>query len=63
MATTACTTNNQTAIVVGYVPASGDTVGEVVTFNTPHAVWTDTSEVNSIQCSSIAVGGFNGLNS
>lgn len=63
MATTACTSNN-TAVVVGYVPGTGQTVGEIVTFNTPHPVWTEADNTTiAIQCSAIALGGFNGLNS
>jgi len=45
MATTACTSNN-TAVVVGYVPGTGNTVGEIVTFNTPHPVWTETDNTS-----------------
>jgi hypothetical protein len=63
MATTACTSNN-TAVVVGYVPGTGTTVGSVVTFNTPHPVWTEADgSTVAIQCSAITLGGFNGLNS
>lgn len=63
MATTACTSYN-TAVVVGYVSGTGDTVGNIVTFNTPHPVWTETdNSTSAIQCSTITLGGFNGLNS
>jgi hypothetical protein len=63
MATTACTSNN-TAVVVGYVPGTGTTVGSVVTFNTPRPVWTEADgSTVAIQCSAITLGGFNGLNS
>jgi hypothetical protein len=63
MATTACTSNN-TAVVVGYVPGTGDTVGSIVTFNTPRPVWTESDGSSiALQCSAISLGGFNGLNS
>lgn len=62
MATTACT-SNYTVDLVGYVPGTGTTVGAVVTFNTPKPVWTDSDEVIALQCSAVAIGGFNGLNS
>ena len=63
MATTACTSNN-TAVVVGYVPGTGTTVGSIVTFNTPRPVWTESDGTSiALQCSAITLGGFNGLNS
>jgi len=63
MATTACTSYN-TAVVVGYVAGSGSSVGNVVTFNTPHPIYTEAdSSTIAIQCSAITIGGFNGLNS
>ncbi len=63
MAITACTSNN-TAVVVGYVPGTGTSEGSIVTFNTPHPVWTETDTTSiAIQCSAITLGGFNGLNS
>jgi hypothetical protein len=63
MATTACTSNN-TAVVVGYVPGTGTTVGSIVTFNTPRPVWTESDGSSiALQCSAITLGGFNGLNS
>ena len=62
MATTACT-SNYTVNLVGYVPGTGLTAGNVVTFNTPKPVWTDSDEVIALQCSAGAIGGFNGLNS
>ena len=61
MATTACTSYYST-VVVGYVPASGTTTGNVVTFNTPKPVWTDNNSAVSLQCNSVALGGLNGLN-
>lgn len=62
MATTACTSTNVVNLV-GYVPGTGDTVGAVVTFNTPVPVWTDADNQTALQCSAVALGGFNGLNS
>jgi hypothetical protein len=65
MSTTACT-SYYTTTVVGYVPASGTTVGSVVTFNTPKPVWNDNIQngpsIVSLQCNAVALGGFNGLN-
>lgn len=61
MPTTACT-SYYTTTVVGYVPGSGDTVGSIVTFNTPKPVWSDTSGRTDLQCNAVAIGGFNGLN-
>jgi len=50
-------------IVVGYLPGSGDTEGEIVTFNTPHPIWTDDdSRRTLIQDNGVSLGGFNGLN-
>jgi hypothetical protein len=66
MATTACT-SYYTVNLVGYIPGSGSTVGVVTQFNTPKPVWTDTDYTNptqvALQCSAVAIGGFNGLNS
>ena len=62
MATTACT-SNYTVNLVGYVPGTGLTAGNVVTFNTPKPVWTDSDKVTALQCSAVSIGGFNGLNS
>ena len=62
MPTTACTDNFYNTIVVGYLPGTGDTVGPVVTFNTPKPEWTDASGNRTIICSAVALGGFNGLN-
>lgn len=63
MATTACTSYNNT-VVIGYLPATGTTTGTIVTFNTPKPVWTETDGSSiALQCNSIALGGFNGLNS
>lgn len=62
MPTTACTDNYYTTEVVGYVPGSGTTTGNVVTFNTPKAEWTDVNSEQAKQCNTVALGGFNGLN-
>ena len=37
--------------------------GEMVTYNTPKAKWTDGENNNTNQCNSVNIGGFNGLNS
>jgi len=62
MATSACTSSIYTTTVVGYVPGTGDTVGSVVTFNTPNPVWGDTTNQTNLQCNAVTLGGFNGLN-
>lgn len=66
MAITACT-SNYTVNLVGYVPGTGTTVGSIVTFNTPKPVWTNANQTDpsqvALQCSAVALGGFNGLNS
>jgi hypothetical protein len=51
-------------VIVGYVPGSGDTIGNIVTFNTPHPIWTDGNDTRRtlIQDNAITLGGFNGLN-
>ncbi len=67
MSTTACT-SYYTTVVTGYLPGSGSTTGNIVTYTTPKPVWSDnvsgvpgTNNV-SLQCNSVALGGFNGLN-
>jgi hypothetical protein len=67
MSITACTNTNLTVNLVGYVPGTGSTTGNVVTFKTPAPVWGET-ELNgatniALQCSAVAIGGFGGLNS
>jgi hypothetical protein len=63
MAITACTSYN-TAVITGFLPGSGASAGNVVTFTTPRPVWTESDGTPiAIQCSAIAIGGFNGLNS
>lgn len=61
MPTTACT-SYYTTVVTGYVPGSGTSTGSVVTFNTPKPEWTNDTGQRDIQCSGVALGGFNGLN-
>lgn len=66
MATTACTNNIYNTVVVGV--ANNLTGGtDIVTFKTPKPVWTNTDYTNTsqvaLQCASVALGGFNGLNS
>ena len=61
MPSSACTSYYTTRIV-GYVPGTGTTVGNVVTFNTPTPTWSDTTGGTINQCSSVSIGGFNGLN-
>jgi hypothetical protein len=67
MANTGCTNTNLTVNLVGYLPGTGDTTGSIVTFRTPTPVWNEallTGASNmALQCSAVAIGGFNGLNS
>jgi hypothetical protein len=63
MPTTACTNNYYTTVVVGYVPGSGTSTGNVVIFNTPPAEWTDSNLNQAKQCNTVELGGFKGLNS
>jgi hypothetical protein len=62
MAISACTSSIYTTTVVGYVPGTGDTVGTVVTFNTPTPVWSNTTGGTIYECNAVTLGGFNGLN-
>ena len=66
MSVTACT-SYYTVNLVGYVPGTGLTAGNIVTFNTPKPVWTEPQVTGAtaiaLQCSAVAIGGFNGLNS
>jgi hypothetical protein len=61
MATTACTDNN-TTVIIGATGYSSDG-GEVITYNTPTPVWTDSNDEVALQCNAVTIGGFNGLNS
>jgi hypothetical protein len=63
MSITACTDNYYVVDLVGYVPGTGTTVGNIETFDTPTPVWTNgIDDAVSLQCQSVALGGFNGLN-
>jgi hypothetical protein len=55
--------NSNSYILTGIVEGSGTTPGSVVTFNTPKPVWTNSRDSVRTQCDSVAIGGFNGLNS
>ncbi len=61
MPTTACT-SYYTTVVRGYVPGSGDTLGTVVTFNTPKPDYGSVTNTTNLQCNTVTIGGFNGLN-
>jgi len=61
MAISACT-SYYTAEITGYVPGTGDTVGEIVTWDLPHPVWTDGYGTQVTQLNMITLGGPNGLN-
>jgi len=62
MPTTACTDNYYNTVVVGV--ANNITGGtNIVTFTTPKPEWTDANNQQAKQCSAVAIGGFNGLNS
>jgi hypothetical protein len=62
MATTACTDNYYETVIVGVAnDVSGNT--NIVTFNTPKPVWTESDGTETLQCNAVTIGGFNGLNS
>lgn len=62
MPTTACTNNLYNTVLVGVTNnVTGGT--SIVTFTTPKPQWTDGDKQTTIQCNSVALGGFNGLNS
>ena len=67
MANTGCTNNIYTVNLVGFVPGTGDTDGSIVTFRNPTPVWSEAEftgpSIMALQCSAVAIGGFNGLNS
>ena len=67
MANTGCTNNIYTVNLVGYVPGTINTDGTIVTFKTPVPVWSEAALTGpsnmALQCSAVAIGGFNGLNS
>ena len=62
MSVTACTSYN-TTVVVGYVPGTGNTVGDIVTFDTNNPIWMGNQRGLAPQPGAIELGGFNGLNS
>jgi hypothetical protein len=46
--------------VVGYLPGVGNDVGEIVTFNTPHPIWSESdTRIPIIQESAITLSGLN----
>ena len=61
MPTTACTSYYTTRII-GFLPGSGASAGNVVTFTAPKPVWGDATNQTNLQCNAVAIGGFNGLN-
>lgn len=61
MPTTACTSYYTTRIT-GYLPATGSTVGTIVTFGTPTPIASNVTGGTIYQCSAVTLGGFNGLN-
>jgi hypothetical protein len=61
MPTSACT-SYYTTTVTGFLPGSGSSAGNVVTFATPTPVWSNVTGGTINQCSAITIGGFNGLN-
>jgi len=67
MANTGCTDNIYTVNLVGYVPGAINADGTIVTFKTPKPVWSEAELTGAsnmaVQCSAVALGGFNGLNS
>jgi hypothetical protein len=54
---------NYETIVTGYLPGTGDTVGSIVTFDTPHPIYSNGENKEIIQMNAVTIGGFNGLNS
>ena len=57
MPTTACT-SYYTTTVTGFLPGSGTSAGNVVTFNTPKPVYSDYSGTTDLQCTAVTLGGF-----
>jgi hypothetical protein len=49
--------------IVGYVPGTGNTVGDIVTFDTNNPIWMGNQRGLAPQPGAITLGGFNGLNS
>ena len=61
MPTTACT-SYYTTTIVGFLPGSGDSAGNVITYGTPTPVWSNTTGGTINQCNAVTIGGLNGLN-
>ena len=55
MPTTACT-SYYTTTVTGFLPGSGTSAGNVVTFNTPKPVYSDYSGTTDLQCNAVTLG-------
>jgi hypothetical protein len=49
--------------IVGYLPGTGDTVGDIVTFDTNNPIWMGNQRGLAPQPGAITLGGFNALNS
>ena len=61
---TGCTDNYYAVDLVGIVTGPLGSDGAIVTFDTPTPVWTEADgTTDAVQCSAVALGGFNGLNS
>ena len=60
MPVTACT-SYYTTTITGYVPASGDTVGSIVTFYAPKPDFGSTTNTTNLQFNAVTLGA-NGLN-
>lgn len=61
MPTSACT-SYYTTTITGFLPGSGASAGNVVTFTTPTPVWSDVTGGTINQCNLVTIGGINGLN-
>lgn len=59
---TGCTDNPYTVDLVGYLPGTGQTEGTIVTFKTPTPIWSSLTGQDVLECQSVTLGGFNGLN-
>jgi hypothetical protein len=61
MPTTACT-SYYTTTIVGFLPGSGTSAGNVVTFTAPKPDYGSVTNTTNLQCNAVTIGGFNGLN-
>ncbi len=61
MPVTACT-SYYTTTIVGFLPGSGASAGNVITYGTPTPVWSNTTGGTINQCNAVTIGGLNGLN-